>query len=99
MSENDSEDIIRPTDFKSLNVKQAPTYKQKISARWLLWLGFFIFLVCLSFLLTARSIQIQTDTISEPKIEISGLAIPIGNRFLIREGNYPLQVSATGYEP
>ncbi len=99
MSENDSEDIIQPADFKSLDGEQSSSEDQKMSARWLLWIGFFVFLICLSFLLTARSIQIQTDTISKPKIEISGLAIPIGNRFLIREGNYPMQISAEGYEP
>jgi len=49
------------------------------------------------FLLTARSLEIKVEAQAKPTLSISGLAIPFGQRFLLRPGNYDVQVGAPGY--
>lgn len=51
----------------------------------------------LFFLLTARSLEIAVNTETEASVEISGLAFPVGNRWLLRAGTYTVTVSAPGY--
>ena len=53
----------------------------------------------LFFLLTAKSVEIDVRATTTGDISISGLAVPFGGRFLIRPGNYDLEVSAEGYVP
>lgn len=56
-------------------------------------------LLVLGFLFTARSVQIAVDTDAPASIDIDGLALPLGDRFLIRSGTYALRISAPGYVP
>ncbi|MGB0222866.1 MAG: PEGA domain-containing protein, partial [Luminiphilus sp.] len=53
----------------------------------------------LFFLLTAKSVEIDVRATTTGDIAISGLAVPFGGRFLVRPGNYDLEVSAEGYVP
>ena len=53
----------------------------------------------LFFLLTAKSVEIDVRATTAGDVSISGLAVPFGGRFLIRPGDYELEVSAEGYVP
>ncbi len=53
----------------------------------------------LSFLFTARSLEIIVHADGEARVELSGVAIPLGSRYLLRPGNYPVSVTVPGYEP
>jgi hypothetical protein len=52
----------------------------------------------LFFLLTARSVSITVESETAPSIDISGLHLPFGERFLMRPGTYELMVAAEGYQ-
>jgi len=52
----------------------------------------------LFFLLTARSVSITVESETAPSIDISGLHLPFGERFLMRPGTYELIVTAEGYQ-
>ena len=52
----------------------------------------------LFFLLTARSVSITVESETAPSIDISGVHLPFGERFLMRPGTYELIVTAEGYQ-
>ena len=54
---------------------------------------------CLFFLFNARSVFISVETETTASIDITGIHLPFGERFLVRPGVYPLAVSARGYQP
>ena len=51
----------------------------------------------LFFLLTARSLEVQVDAIGEAMIEVEGINVPLGKRYLIRPGRYQISVAVPGY--
>jgi formylglycine-generating enzyme required for sulfatase activity len=52
----------------------------------------------LFFLLTARSVNVEVDAETAPKIDVQGLHLQFGGRLLMRPGRYPLSVTAEGYQ-
>lgn len=64
-----------------------------------LWLGGLLLAYSLFFLLTARSVTINAETVTPVDVSVGGLAIPLGYRLLIRPGTYSLDVTADGYYP
>ena len=56
-------------------------------------------ILCLGFLFTSRSLEVIVHADADPHVTVSGVTIPIGNRYLIRPGDYNLAVSVPGYEP
>jgi formylglycine-generating enzyme required for sulfatase activity len=60
-----------------------------------------VFAVALWFLLTARSLEVAViaEGGEDATISLSGIALPFGDRFLLRTGSYRLGVSAEGYRP
>jgi len=55
-------------------------------------------ILCLGFLFTSRSLEVIVHADADPHVTVSGVTIPIGNRYLIRPGDYNLAVSVPGYE-
>ena len=53
----------------------------------------------MGFLLTASSLQIIVESESQAEVTISGLALPFGERYLLRPGDYSVAVEAPGYHP
>lgn len=77
----------------------ASSGQQQAKWPWFLGaLGGLIVLYGLFFLLTARSLDIVVDAVGPAEVQISGLVIPIGPRFLLRSGEYELTVTVPGYE-
>jgi len=56
-------------------------------------------ILCLGFLFTSRSLEVIVHADADPHVTVSGVTIPIGNRYLIRPGDYNLAISVPGYEP
>ncbi|MCH1491629.1 MAG: SUMF1/EgtB/PvdO family nonheme iron enzyme [Luminiphilus sp.] len=92
---NDSERLT-PTGFQPLDPGERPE-------RPPLWpkiaLGGIALVAAgvLFFLLTARSLEIQVDAVGTPRIDIDGLNVPFGQRYLIRPGQYRVTVTVPGY--
>lgn len=90
---------IQPSSFQPLADAAPPPRKQGNPLRWVLGGSALLFLLIMGFLLTSRSVQLEVIAEVEPGIDIGGLAIPFGERYLMRPGNYQLKVSAPGYFP
>lgn len=74
--------------------------------RALLGFALLVFVLLMLFLFSARSVEIVVRPADGqfaedllPEVGIGGLAIPFGQRFLLRPGSYPLSVQAEGYVP
>jgi formylglycine-generating enzyme required for sulfatase activity len=62
-------------------------------------LGALAVVLVLGFLFTARSVQVAVEAEVPAAVDIQGgLAIPLGERYLIRPGDYRLRIEAPGYE-
>lgn len=90
---------IEPSAFQPLS-EAGPAPKPKANPlRWGLGASALLFLMVMAFLLTSRSVQLTVVAESDPDINVSGLAIPFGERYLMRPGSYDLAVDAAGYHP
>ena len=89
---------IAASDFQPLteNVARETSWRGPLRSIAVIALGLVTLLV-LGFLFTARSVQIAVDAERSHSIDIDGVALPLGERFLIRAGDYDLRISAPGY--
>ena len=89
-------EALTPAGFQPLDPGQRP---QRAPIWPKLILGGFGLLIAgvLFFLLTARSLEVQVDAIGPATVEIEGIHVPLGKRYLIRPGSYPITVTVPGY--
>jgi len=90
---------IEPSAFQPLDTAATKTPTGKNPLRWLVLCCALLFVIIMAFLLTARSLQIVVTAEEEADIAISGLALPFGERYLLRQGDYDVRVTAPGYHP
>ena len=90
---------IEPSAFQPLSEAGPPPKQQRNPLRWVLAASALLFALVMAFLLTSRSVQLQVLAESDPDIDLGGLAIPFGERYLMRPGSYELAVDAAGYHP
>lgn len=84
--------------FEPLTTGAPP--RRKLPTVRLVAAGAALFLiVCFSFLLTARSLDVQVMAEGDATVNIQGLALPLGQRWLLRPGNYTISVAVDGYHP
>ncbi|MGI9286016.1 MAG: PEGA domain-containing protein [Pseudomonadales bacterium] len=92
-------DVIAPVHFEPAG---ASSVQQRVRLKptfiVLLVAGFVAALVLL-FLFTAKSIQIETDPGDADYAISGGIAIKLGQRYLLRPGDYQLQASHKAYYP
>ncbi len=88
---------IEPSRFEPLDSARSPQKKAKWGQRFLLIAGVALFAVAAAFVLSARSLEIRVNSDTAAKLSLSGLALPLGNRYLVRPGEYELTASAAGY--
>ena len=93
MSEN-----IQASTFEPLNSADAPPPATGKPIRWAaLGIGA-VFLAIMTFLFTAKSLQINVESVSPAEVELSGgLSLPFGDRYLLRPGDYMATARAPGY--
>lgn len=90
---------IEAAAFEPLDTSLVPVKAPLPIRRWLLFTVIALFVVALGFLLTSRSLEVVVIAEGEAQVELSGLNLPLGGRYLIRPGEYVLGASATGYHP
>lgn len=84
--------------FEPLTTRAAR--RRKLPTAWLVAAGAALLLVlCFGFLLTARSLDVQVMAEGDATVHIEGLALPLGQRWLLRPGNYTISVTVAGYRP
>ncbi|MFK8041593.1 PEGA domain-containing protein [Congregibacter sp.] len=90
---------IQAAAFEPLDPTAAPVKARIPASRWLLVVAVVVFVMALWFLLTARSLEISVIAEEEATLDLAGLVLPFGDRFLLRSGIYSLTVTAPGYHP
>ncbi len=102
MSPSNQEDPlspIQPSAFQPLGSEVEEKKNGIAPLRLLLAATALVFVVVMGFLLTASSLQIIVQSESSAQVHISGLALPFGERYLLRPGDYTVAVEAPGYHP
>ena len=96
MTDNRDDAPLSAAAFEPLSTQVA----QRSLPRWP-WLAgsavLGVLILCLVFLLTARSLQLRINAVGAPTVEIEGLAIALGDRYLIQPGEYLVSVKIDGY--
>ncbi|EAQ98676.1 PEGA domain-containing protein [Congregibacter litoralis] len=90
---------IQAAAFEPLDPTAVEKKARIPASRWLLIAAVLLFLMALWFLLTARSLEISVVAEEDADLELAGLVLPFGDRFLLRSGTYALTVTAPGYHP
>ncbi|MEQ8803997.1 MAG: PEGA domain-containing protein, partial [Haliea sp.] len=93
-------ETITPSAFQPLDSAAAPP--PRTGPNWRRWLvpgAVLVFALAMLFLFTARSVEISVDSTAPADVSLGGLHLPFGGRYLLRPGEYSLDISAPGYEP
>ena len=91
---------IEPSGFTPLEPGVEKTTPRRHSPTRLLLLACLVlFALVMAFLLSARSLQIVVIAQAPAAVSISGLAVPFGERYLIRPGTHTVNITAPGYHP
>jgi formylglycine-generating enzyme required for sulfatase activity len=91
--------IIEPSAFEPLGSGDHKPPRPANTRRWLLGACALAFAMVMIFLLSARSLQVVVIADAPAQVSLSGLALPFGDRYLLRPGTYTLRASAEGYHP
>jgi len=91
---------IAPSAFEPLSDQGQTTSSPGKPWRWIPIATGLVFVLIMAFLLSARSLQIDVTAATDVDINIDGgLHIPLGGRYLLREGDYQVTAEAPGYHP
>ena len=93
-------ETITPSAFQPRDSAAAPP--PGTGPNWRRWLvpgAVVLFALAMLFLFTARSVEISVDSTAPADVSLGGLHLPFGGRYLLRPGEYSLDISAPGYEP
>lgn len=90
---------IQPSAFEPLDSAAPASRRRGSPLRWVLAGTALLFLLVMFFLLTSRSLQVIVEAETPAEVTLSGLAIPFGERYLLRPGNYTVNATAEGYHP
>lgn len=97
--ERDDPLVIEPSAFQPMDPGAAAAQRHRHPGRWLLLAAALLFLVVMGFLFTARSLEVVVTAESPAEVSVSGLALPLGDRYLLRPGTYAVTATAEGYHP
>lgn len=89
-------EALTPTGFQPLDPGKRPD-RAPLWPRMLIGGAALFIAAILFFLLTARSLEIQVNAVGTAAIDISGVHVPLGQRYLIRPGAYAVTVTVPGY--
>ncbi len=95
-----AEEAIAPTAFKRASEARAaapPTERHTL--RWVVSGGLAVLVLAAWLLFTSKSIEFDVNPDEPDSLSISGgwFKLPLGNRVLLRQGEYTLQVEKAGY--
>ncbi|MEH6592354.1 MAG: PEGA domain-containing protein [Halioglobus sp.] len=91
---------IAPSAFEPLSTQADVQKPVKRPWRWLPIGTAVIFIAVMTFLFSARSLEVKVQAEGEADISISGgLSLPFGSRYLLGQGQYEVTVRVEGYHP
>jgi formylglycine-generating enzyme required for sulfatase activity len=90
---------IEPAGFTPLSQAQPAPPRGARLGRFTLGLGLLAIAAVLAFVFSARSVLVTVDSETPATLSIKGLAVPFGERFLVRPGEYRVEAHAEGYRP
>lgn len=90
---------IEPSDFSALDTAASTMPAPGKPRRTVLYVCLALFALVMVFLLSARSLQIVVTAGVPAQVSVAGLALPLGQRYLLRPGDYQISVTAPGYHP
>jgi formylglycine-generating enzyme required for sulfatase activity len=90
---------IAPSGFTPMESAEPRAAAVKKPRRTMLFLSLALFALLLFFLFGARSLQVLVSAQVPAEVAVSGLALPFGERYLLRPGKYQVSVTAQGYRP
>ncbi|MGB1139681.1 MAG: PEGA domain-containing protein [Halioglobus sp.] len=99
MPQDNKPATIEPAGFTPLSPAAEPPPPARRPGRYLMGAAILAMVVALAFLFTARSVLITVDSETTPDLSVKGLALPLGERFLMRPGDYIVEAVAEGYRP
>ena len=99
MSEHKPQTIIQPTDFTPLGQAPTPGPRHKQPRNYAFMLAAALIVAALWFLFSARSLQVTVQAEAPAQVSLSGLVLPLGERYLLRPGDYQVKINAEGYRP
>ena len=94
-----AQELIEPSAFEPLDAAAPKPPRQANTGRWLLLACAVLFAIVMLFLLSARSLQVVVIAETPASVDLSGLALPFGDRYLLRPGQYIVRATAEGYHP
>lgn len=94
---DDKRQTIEPAQFEPLKAGDTAAVQRRLPRYSWLYALIALFAVAMLFLLTARSLEIVVVAESDAEIAVGGFVIPFGERYLARQGDYELTVTAPGY--
>ena len=97
--DDSSPGIIQPSAFQPMGSADEKPPQRRNTGRWLLLASALVFAVLMLFLLSARSLQVLVLADAPATVAIDGLALPFGERYLLRPGTYTVRATAPGYHP
>jgi len=90
---------IEPSAFAPLDAATAKPRRRLNPVRWVVAGSAVAFALVMAFLLSARSLQVLVTAENPAEVSVSGLALPFGERYLLRRGDYDITAAAEGYHP
>ena len=99
-SQQPDEESIAPTAFRRVAESNALSLEPKRSPLKYIVAGALLVLLTMSFLLfTSKSVEFEIDPVGPDEFSITGgwFRLPIGDRVLLRTGNYTVNVQKKGY--
>jgi formylglycine-generating enzyme required for sulfatase activity len=90
---------IAPSDFAPLETATPTAPGPRKWGRMGLVSCLALFVLVMVFLFNARSLQIVADAQAPADISVSGMALPLGRRYLLLPDEYEVRVTAEGYYP
>jgi len=94
-----AQELIEPSAFEPLDSAAPKPPRQANTGRWLLLACAVLFAIVMLFLLSARSLQVVVIAETPASVDLSGIALPFGDRYLLRPGQYTVRATAEGYHP
>ncbi|KZX58567.1 hypothetical protein A3709_18275 [Halioglobus sp. HI00S01] len=90
---------ITPSAFEPLDAAAPAAPTERNTRRWILGGAALLFGLPMAFLFSSRSLEVVVEAQVPAEVSVSGLAVPFGDRYLLRPGQHQVSATAPGYHP
>ncbi|MFV8818684.1 PEGA domain-containing protein [Haliea sp. E17] len=99
MTDNNRRGPIEPSAFEPLDSAKTAPVRRAHPLRWTVGGALAVFALIMLFLFSARSLDVVVISETPAEVDVSGLALPFGERYLLLPGTYQVHAEAEGYYP